>query len=126
MEIFDIILLIRNIFKNMKKTKKQLSPLQRKLLAGFLILIIVVCWTFIGVKITIGPEKAKAYTAVNVGGGYSCRGNKEGACGGFCSEGLSCQTREKNNGDVVCGCYPSGKINTKTQTNPSVKSPVKY
>lgn len=96
----------------MKKTKKQLSPLQRKLLAGFLILVIVACWTFIGVKITIGPEKAKAYTAVNVGGSYSCRGSKEGGCGGSCSEGFVCTTRFIDENTYTCGCVKKNDINS--------------
>lgn len=113
------------------KKKKQMSILKTRLIAGGLILIIVSCWVFIGVSVTVkikGFEKAKATTALS--GIYGCTlpEGKTACADGSCSGGGACSDVVVG-GIVTCGCAssvvgPVGVETSKPINNYSNPTPV--
>lgn len=106
----------------MKTQNRKMSIIKKRLIMSGLILIIVICWTIIGVKVSIslksGPSKASAQ---NVYPGY---GPGEGSCtssggSGNCSDRSGCDfyTGKPNSkcwGGDSCYCSTPSTVLTPT------------
>lgn len=88
--------------------KKQMSVMKKRLIAGGLILVIVACWIFIGVSVTVkikGFEKAKA--DIERQEPLGCGGKTDGSCmveGSSCPGRGTCESRPIGQGLSACVC----------------------